>query len=94
MIPGMCFLKHKTFTANSLCVYEIIRSTPLIAIKSFTPEKPLCVVATIYGDIRALLIDHWIHHSEKCDNKVWESCFSLLYNRTRYVKYGLLIILC
>lgn len=43
------------------------------------------MVAEIYGDIRAPPIDHWIHHSEKCDNKVLLCCFSLLYNRTREV---------
>lgn len=58
------------FTTNSKHVYEIISSSPLIGIKAFTPEKPERSAAEIYGRIRAPPIDHWIHHDEKCDNKV------------------------
>lgn len=87
-------LKHKTFTANSKHVYEIISSTSLIGIKAFTPEEPVCSAAEIYGHIRAPPIDHWIHHGEKCDNKVLVCCFSLLYNRARDVSYGPLIVVC
>lgn len=86
--------KHKTFTRNSKRVYEIISSNPLIGIKAFTPEKPVCSAAEIYGCIRAPPKDHWIHHGEKCDSKVSMCCFSLLYTRTKGVSYGPLIFVC